>query len=689
MSDTALINNFAPIQQTTPSPTPANTATDTRTVSPSPINETACDQRNDVESSTSNIDTSLISSLNQDTLRDSNIEDSSSIKDDKAHRSEPLFKFGPYVPMLRTNNGIAIDPRGIVDYLKDASLSSLDRRLLREVLPDDSIVEAPSLVTPLLLKKKTYWPPRELNRSSDVDENITDQSLDDLNSSRNSSSSDEIQVIKVVKKHSPTSHHRIGSNYKTPEEYIQSATLASLKNQSHRGEKDPILTVESYYKSSAGEMLLGIGLSRVREFTLDSDCKKLASKIRRNRDDCNDLIPELESLRSQLSQARASNAPYKSDKEFECPHCYFSTDRETVFIGHLETPHLNKREYLCNWCDYRTKDSGAIGYHNFKEHKKMCRLERPLSLHLCRYCQFECQSKRKITTHVEKCEKIFLHDSFMSPKEIEGIEFPAITSKFITQEDVKMYEQTLKNLRLAAYNPNQLKIPGSQQQDYIRQPALVVPRQNQPSTSTSNIVNMANLSGSFRPTAPSMNLGKSPFGTSISSMRVNQPISSAMNQSKSKSKIIIVFYLNPYRSRELTMTHLLENSALLLNLLSSQNANSCQNSVGILTHPRLQQSSFINGRAALENAANVIMAPRNANGLNQSKRPFEEDALEDDTELRSRSNSPTPNPKSSTFVICEICDAYISDLAQLRTHMQSVHKVSIDYKKEFSDNLKT
>lgn len=685
MSDTALFNNFVPIQPTTPT----NTATDTQNISPSSINET-CDQRDNGESSSSNIDTSTISSLIQDTPKNGN-KDSSSLKDDKARRCEPLFKFGPYVPMLRTTNGIAIDPRGIVDYLKDTSLSSLDSRLLREILPDDSIVEAPSLVTPLLLKKKTSWPPRESNRSIDVDENNVDQSLDDPNSSHNSSCSDEIQVIKVVKKTSPTighSHHRIGSNYKTPEEYIQSATLAGLKNQPHRGEKDPILTVESYYKSSVGEMLLGIGLSRVREFTLDSDCRKLANKIRRGRDNCDNLIPELETLRSQLGQAMASNAPYKSNKKFECPHCYFSTDHETVFTGHLETPHLNKREYLCNWCDYRTKDSSAIGYHNFNEHKKRCRLERPLSLHLCRFCQFECQSKRKISTHVEKCEKIFLHDSFMSPKENEVTAFPAITSKLITQEDVKMYEQTLKNLRLAAYNPNQLKIPGSQQQDYIRQPALVVPRQNQPSTSTSSIVNMADLSGSFRPRAPSMNLGKSPFGTSISSMRVNQPISSAMNQSKSKSKIILIFSMNPYRSRELTMTHLLENSALLLALLSAQNANSCQNSVGILTHPRSQQSSFVNGRAALENAANIIMAPKNAIGSNHSKRTFEEDALEDETELRSGSNSPTPNPKSSTFVICEICDAYISDLAQLRTHMQSVHKVSIGYKREFGRNFK-
>lgn len=33
--------------------------------------------------------------------------------------------------------------------------------------------------------------------------------------------------------------------------------------------------------------------------------------------------------------------------------------------------------------------------------------------------------------------------------------------------------------------------------------------------------------------------------------------------------------------------------------------------------------------------------------------------------------------KGGTFVICEICDGYIKDLEQLRTHMQWIHKVKI------------
>ena len=40
-----------------------------------------------------------------------------------------------------------------------------------------------------------------------------------------------------------------------------------------------------------------------------------------------------------------------------------------------------------------------------------------------------------------------------------------------------------------------------------------------------------------------------------------------------------------------------------------------------------------------------------------------------------RPNNDNMTGKSGTFVICEICDGYIKDLEQLRTHMQWIHKV--------------
>lgn len=36
-----------------------------------------------------------------------------------------------------------------------------------------------------------------------------------------------------------------------------------------------------------------------------------------------------------------------------------------------------------------------------------------------------------------------------------------------------------------------------------------------------------------------------------------------------------------------------------------------------------------------------------------------------------------PSGAKSSFVICEICDGYIKDLDQLRSHMQMIHKVKV------------
>lgn len=109
-----------------------------------------------------------------------------------------------------------------------------------------------------------------------------------------------------------------------------------------------------------------------------------------------------------------------------------------------------------------------------------------------------------------------------------------------------------------------------------------------------------------------------------------------------------------------------------MNLLSTQNANLCQNQVGLLNHPRVQQSPFLMGRAAFNNAASVIMAPKNS-----LTRTLETNVPEDSDESPLRPSTPKRNPKNSTFVICEICDACIRDLDLLRIHMQSVHEVNI------------
>jgi len=390
--------------------------------------------------------------------------------EDSDHR-EPWFCFGPYVPILRKDTGVFIDPAGIVNCPSRTSQGALKKRLFCEVLPDDGIIEAPSLVTPLLLKKKTKWPPRVI-KPRDTGSKTANSAA--TNADTISDPSDDIQVVKVVNKTAPS---KLDSNSRNVDDYINATAVASLTNTKNK-DNNAILAIDDYYKSSVGELLLGIGLSRVSEIYLEENARRLASKMRKCGEKYGHLIGELESTRSRLSRTKASNKPYRSSQLLKCPHCPFKSDLSIVMDGHLEVPHTNSRkEYLCNWCKYKVRDFDQMIYHNLTEHRKRCRLERPPALHNCRFCSFECRSKRKIVAHITKCEQVFPHSLLLCPEDFEECDYPAITSKTITREDVKSYEQALKTLRLAAYNPHQLKVP-NQVRGFTQQPIIVVQRHN-------------------------------------------------------------------------------------------------------------------------------------------------------------------------------------------------------------------
>lgn len=120
----------------------------------------------------------------------------------------------------------------------------------------------------------------------------------------------------------------------------------------------------------------------------------------------------------------------------------------------------------------------------------------------------------------------------------------------------------------------------------------------------------------------------------------------------------------------------MSNSSQLLHLLASQqNAKLNQNRASLVQHPR-SQSPFVNGRSVINSAANIVMGPRNHSTIEETESSSKDIDLQDDG--LSPINSPTLNPKGTTFVICEICDGYITDLYQLKSHMQYAHKVSLN-----------
>lgn len=133
------------------------------------------------------------------------------------------------------------------------------------------------------------------------------------------------------------------------------------------------------------------------------------------------------------------------------------------------------------------------------------------------------------------------------------------------------------------------------------------------------------------------------------------------------------------------------NSVLLMNLLSTQNNYPNQPRASVVQYPKTP-SSLVNVRSVIQRATDFVIPPTNppssngfTNGMSNiaswekglsrtNVRQSQQLVAGMDTN-ESTTSSPSPNPKGSTFVICEICDGYIKDLNQLKSHMQWIHKV--------------
>lgn len=378
-----------------------------------------------------------------------------------------------------------------------------------------------------------------------------------------------------------------------------------------------MLTISDFYSSSVGKFLVGIGLSRVKQWYHKDAINKVRKQIRKE-GEAEDLMEELKKQQEYLNTCRAANSSYLFPTE-KCEHCEFRTEFKLVLNHHLNYPHTARKEFKCNYCSFSTRDSKTIIDHVHMLHEKKCLIEMPSQLYECPICPYESGVKSKAATHIAKCLKYFVPEKLLVNKDDY---FPTITPKPITQEDIKIYEATLQALRFAALNP-QTKVPqipglppGLQQQMYMVQQQQL------------------NRPGQVR----------------------TKPNKSRPNAAAAAGNQFLMNHIN------------LKNvSPQLYQMLSNQPAAQLlQNSAGFSGLPSnalnlLKQQQLI---TKLANAG-VRNSPMNLNSSNKpniiSKQP-------------NNSMNRDGNPKGS-FVMCEICDGYIKDLEQLRTHMHWIHKV--------------
>ena len=548
------------------------------------------------------------------------------------------FLFGPYVPIIKAENKIIVNTSGVVDdFYRFTSRDPIKKRLIGEILPDDSILEVPSLVTPLLLKKNTVWPPKY--RESDK-----------------TSEPDDVEIVKIVERNDRQDIiTQIEPRFRKPEDYIRDTVINSLTKNSRSlinqdRQQDTILAIDDYYRSPAGQLLYSIGLSLVTEFNMDEQLRKLSSRMRKGE---TGLISEYDALKATLIRTKTNNRPFKHNKSKNCHICFFKSPFLLVLDHHLEKPHKSKsRLYMCNWCEFKNKESSQIVYHNHVAHKKYrCRQDTPIQVHCCRYCQFETNSKKRYTTHIIKCEKVFQSEFNMALDDPDN--YPAITSKCITQSDIRTYESTLRSLRLSAYNPHQIKVSSSAQ-GIDGLPILLVPK----SSPAAEILERASKRQQSMPISEASNPYHNPGGL-IGQGLVSRDQSSLATQDQPVAPNLLRLL-----ATNITMDSLPSNRAV------------------ILQHPR-PQSAFVNGMSVAKNTQEVVMPPPNRSSLpkkttNALIRPSGIPTIPSDIIHLSRPNNIDNN--GGKFVICEICDAYIDDIRFFKSHMQWVHKVKIHTK---------
>lgn len=328
---------------------------------------------------------------------------------------------GKFIPIIKKDNA--------ADYLL-------------EIEPDDAILECPSLVTPLLIKKADTWPLKAQPGEDGL-------------------------AKETVAQNEQQEHQETTS--KITNSLVRATTVASLTNPH---QIKPILAIPDYHRSSVGSFLIGLGVSRANEWIIKDNIRKTKRAIRKE-ENCSDFIAELERLNEQLRETVTNNKPFTFSL-IKCPRCEFKTESSVVLEGHMNYPHVTpKREYTCNWCDLKTKDAKQMTFHNHLIHRRRCYIDPPMQLHECPYCPHESNSKAKSLSHIARCLKTFSESRNQAP--LDETDYPAVTSKPINKEDVKIYEETLQAIRLAAYNPNQHKLPGTSLQSGP-QKLLVVPR---------------------------------------------------------------------------------------------------------------------------------------------------------------------------------------------------------------------
>ena len=507
-----------------------------------------------------------------------------------------------------------------------------------EIDGNDAILDCASQVVPLMIKKPSIFLtikeekkeklPEKSSASkkaeSSKNQNGENEKLNDNNNQAETLSkskdgkenNEDVEISSSEKSEKTESKKETDEN----EEIVVESDNDDKQENLNESNKSTMLTISDYYKSSVGNLLMGIGLSRSKEWYHKDIIRQIHRGIRKQ-GELDELVDDLKRQQQFYNECKAANSIF-TFKLKKCEICEFKCESDIVIEGHYSIPHLSHRkEFKCNFCPFLTRDSQAISYHFRNTHNKHCVIENPPLLYACSICPYESSQKAKAATHIAKCLKFFNPDKVQALPDPES-EYPAITPKLITQEDIKIYEATLLALRTAALSPHaQLpNIPGLprglQQQMLLMQQQQVA----QQSRALRANKNLHGLKGNVA--ANSRAVG-------------NFDLTNSGNTNFAKSSAPQLY-------------HMLQAGGHTQLVPLPQKYPQGVNSTTHLQAVKGRVISGTGGSALMQKTAGMRF---------------------------NNSDDSASGVKGGTFVICEICDGYIKDLEQLRTHMQWIHKV--------------
>ncbi|GIY16828.1 MOG interacting and ectopic P-granules protein 1 [Caerostris extrusa] len=418
---------------------------------------------------------------------------------------------------------------------------------------------------------------------------------------------------------------------------------------------------KDFFHSAAGEILIGIGISRVNEW-FHKDMVRIKKKQMKRNGVTPQLEEELKMHENFYAEAKKANSVYSFAYK-SCKVCGFTSESSIVLEGHLLVPHITqRREYQCNFCDSINRDPKLMLEHMLNEHGKVGRIQPPVLFFECPYCSFESNSKVKLNNHLAKCQRYFDHGINQAPP--KDFEFPALTPKPITVAVVKAYEKSLGSMQRGRGRPKKDISESLHMNQYATNANLVPLAPNHMP---------AFRASSNSPLADSLSMQNqiiSPI--QMPNMNVRPAHGNLMNQLRPAISHLhmpapnrFFHFVNPTGQVMPIMgnNHLVTSPSQFpfsptIETSVSKKANSPSFNPMIATNLRQQNSS--------KGMPNVTITP-----LPKLQGPYPVPMAKPSTASGSTSM------QSNSLVVCEICDGYIKDLDQLRTHMQLIHKVKI------------